>query len=120
MLGISHKEHKTNEYVWRQVNIPAERQELLMSTVKDRKLSWFGHVCSHDTLPKFILQGTVDGSHRRGRLQKSWRGDIKVVIAEHHRRQKSIGNDRSGGVIIVEASAGVPPMTPGQLEWHTE
>ena len=27
-----------------------------MSTVKRRKLSWFGHVCSHDTLLKIILQ----------------------------------------------------------------
>ena len=24
--------------------------------------SWFGHVCRHDTLPKIILEGTVDGT----------------------------------------------------------
>ena len=35
----------------------------------------FGPVCSHDTLPKFILQGTVDGTGCRCRVipRKSWR-----------------------------------------------
>ena len=36
-------------------DIRAGRQELLLSTVKRLKLSWFGHVCRHDTLPKIIL-----------------------------------------------------------------
>ena len=39
MLGKSHSEHKTNEYVWHQVHILAGRQELLQSTIKCRKLS---------------------------------------------------------------------------------
>ena len=33
MLGISYKEHKTNQYVWKRVNILAGCQELLLSTV---------------------------------------------------------------------------------------
>ena len=49
-LGISYREHKTNEYVWQQVNILARRQELLLSTVKRRNVSWFGQVCRRDTL----------------------------------------------------------------------
>ena len=52
MLGTSYKGHKTNE----QVNILAGRQELLTSTTKRRKLSWFGQVCRRGTLPKIILQ----------------------------------------------------------------
>ena len=71
MLVISYREHKTNEYVWKKVNILARHQKLLLSTIKRRKLSWFGHVCRHDMLPKIILQGTVDGSHRRGRPRNS-------------------------------------------------
>ena len=47
MLGISYRDHKTNEYVWQQVSILAGRQELLLSTVKRRKISRFGHVCRH-------------------------------------------------------------------------
>ena len=46
------------------LRIIAGRQELLMLTVKRRKLSRFDHVCRHNTLPKIILQGTVNGSRR--------------------------------------------------------
>ena len=77
MLGISYREHETNDYVWQQVSILAGPQEHLLSTVKRRKLSWFGHVCRHDTLPNIILQGTVDGRRRRGRPCKSRKNNIK-------------------------------------------
>ena len=49
-VGVSYREHNANEYVWQQVNILAGRQELLLSTPKRRKLSWFGHVYRHDML----------------------------------------------------------------------
>ena len=54
-IDILYTDHKTNEYVWQQVDILAGRQELLLSTVERRKLSWFGHVYRHETLPKIIL-----------------------------------------------------------------
>ena len=38
----------------------ARHQELLLLTGKRCKLLWFGHICSHNTLPKIILRGTVD------------------------------------------------------------
>ena len=66
---------------------------IVKATVNRRKLSWFGHICRHDTLPKILQQGTVDGSRRRGRLRKSRRGQhygidrpIDVVIVAHRRR----------------------------------
>ena len=77
MLGISYRENKTNEYVWQQVCILLGPQELLLSTVKRRKLSWLGHVCRNDTLPKIIQQGSVDGRRRRGRPRKSWKDKIR-------------------------------------------
>ena len=51
MLGVSYREQQTNEYVLQHANDLAEGQEFLLSTVRHRKLSWFGHVCRHDTLP---------------------------------------------------------------------
>ena len=33
MIGISYREHKTNEYVWHQVSILAGPQELLLTGV---------------------------------------------------------------------------------------
>ena len=77
MLDISYKEHKTKEYVWQQVNILAGCQELLLSTEKRYKLSWYGHVCHHDSLPKIILQGTADGDRYKGRPHRSWKDNIK-------------------------------------------
>jgi hypothetical protein len=91
MLGISYREHKTNEYVWQQVSILAGPQELLLSTVKRRKLSWFGHVCRHDTLPKIILDGPVD-----------------VIIAPRCRGQASMGGRHGGGICRGT------PTTPGR------
>ena len=66
MLSISYKEHKTNVYVGQrqQVSILAGCQELLLSTVKRRTLSRFGHGCSRATLPNVIFPVTLDGSRR--------------------------------------------------------
>ena len=80
MLNLSHREHKTKEYVWhvwQQVNILVGHEDPLLSTIKRRKLSWLGHVCRHGTLPKITLQGIVDGSRRRRRPRKSWKDNIK-------------------------------------------
>ena len=73
---IISRDHKTNEYVCQQVDILAGRQKLSLPTVKRRKLSRYGHVCHHDSLPNIMLPGTVDGSRSRGRLRKSWKDNI--------------------------------------------
>ena len=40
----------------------------LVSTAARRKLSWFGHVCRHETLLKALPQErTLEGGHRRSR-----------------------------------------------------
>ena len=119
MLEISFErqweyEHRTNEYLW-QVSILAGPKKLLLSTVKCRKLSWFGHVCRHDALPKIILQGSVDDRHRRGRSRKSWKDNIKewtrpvaVTIAPRCKGQAPMGGHHSGG--ICQGT----PTTPGR------
>ena len=78
LLGISYKEHKTNEYVWQTVESLVGPQEHLLATVKRRKLKWFGHITRHDSLCKTIMQGTVEGGRRRGRQHKSWSDNIKT------------------------------------------
>ena len=62
----SYLEHKTNGYVWQQATVLARYQEFLLPIVKHRKLSWFGHVCQHDTLPlKIIVRVTIEDSRRK-------------------------------------------------------
>lgn len=41
-------------------------QEPLLASVKRRKMAWFGHVTGYDSLYKTIMQGTIEGGHRRG------------------------------------------------------
>ena len=73
-----------------------------------RKLSWFGHVCRHDTLPKTKLQGEVDDSRRGVRTIHRNRQ------ANHCRR--CCADDRSRWVAIaLEKSVGVPKRRLGVM-----
>ena len=77
LLNIKYYEHKTNQYVLDTIKQLVGNQEPLLTTVKRRKLAWFGHVCRHNTLSKTIMQGTTPGSRKRGRPRKSWSDNVK-------------------------------------------
>ena len=77
LLGISYREHKTNDFVRQKVESIVGSQEPVLATVKRRKLMWFGHISRHDSLCKTIMQGKVEGGRRRGRQRKSWSDNIK-------------------------------------------
>ena len=66
ILGISYKDRVTNEHVRKTIIKHIGPYEDL-STVKRPKLKWYGHVTRSDGLTKVILQGTFEGSRRRGR-----------------------------------------------------
>jgi hypothetical protein len=55
MLGISWRDKKTNNFMWRQITSLAGPQEPLLITVKRRKVS--GHVTRPNTMPKTVLRG---------------------------------------------------------------
>ena len=106
MLGMSYRELKTNECVWQQVNILAGLQEILLSTVRRRKLSWFGHECRHGMLSKIILQGTVAEedlvNHGRTISRNGWKAQSMSSLLR-------IADDRGRrAVIAADASFGVP------------
>ena len=64
LFRISYTEHKTNDYARQQADSFAGKQESLLTTVKRRKLSWFGHITRHNTISKSTLQGTLEGTRR--------------------------------------------------------
>ena len=68
---------------------------LVLSTIKRHKLSWFGHVRCHDTLPKFSPRETVAGTRRRWRLHKVLRGNIKEWRGQPLSSLLRIADDRS-------------------------
>ena len=111
MLGVSYREHKTKEYVfWQQVNVLTGRQEFLLSTFKRHKLSWLGHVCRHDTLPKnHTIHGTVEDNRRMERPRKSWMDNIKEWTSQSLSLLLRIADDGNWwATITAEASVGVP------------
>ena len=57
--------------------------EDLLTSVKRRKLKWYGHVTRSSGLAKTILQGTVQGGSRRGRQRKRWEDNIKEWTGLH-------------------------------------
>ena len=52
LLLISYLEHKTNRWARNKINFLVGPQKPLLTTVKRRKLAWFGHVTRRDSLSK--------------------------------------------------------------------
>ena len=62
-----------------------------------------------DTLSKNVLQGTVDGRCYRGRLCKSWKGNIKQWIGQSLSSSLHITGERSQWArVAAEATVRVP------------
>ena len=67
LLGISYKDHITNEEVRSRIRKAIGPYEELLPTVKRRKMKWYGHVTRASGLTKTVLQGAVRGGRRKGR-----------------------------------------------------
>ena len=76
ILLISYKDHVTNEEVRTKIQQAIGPHEDL-TTVKRRKLQWYGHVSHSSGLAKIILQGTVKGERRQGRQRKRCEDNIR-------------------------------------------
>ena len=87
------------------------RRTLGVFLVKRHKLSWFGHVCCHDMLPKIMLQGTVDGGRRSGKPRKSWKDNIKEWTGQSMSSLLCIVDDKGRWAVIT--SVGVPQRRLG-------
>ena len=77
ILHISYKDHVTNEEVRAKIQKAIEPHEDLLTTVKRRKLQWYGHFSWSLSLAKTILKGTVKGGRRRGGQRKRWEDNIR-------------------------------------------
>ena len=76
LLGISYRDHVTNEEVGNRIRQAIGPYEDLHTTVKKRKLRRYGHKTRSTGLAKMILQGTVQGGRRRGRQKKRWEDNV--------------------------------------------
>ena len=112
LLGISYKDHITNEEVINRIKQAIGPYEDLLSTIKRRKLKWFGHVARGNGLVKTVLQGTVRGQRKRGRQRKRWEDNItewtRLKMGEAIRHAE----DREGWRRLVFNSSLAPQRQP--------
>ena len=112
LLGISYRDHITNQEVLKRIETACDNTERLMTIIKRRKLKWYGHITRSGGLAKTCLQGTVRGARGRGRPKKSWHDNIKDWTGLGLKDGNSAALDRSRWKGIV-ASSTVPQRPLG-------
>ena len=111
LLGISYKDHITNEEVKRRIKSEIGPFTDLLTIVKQRKLKWYGHVTRSAGLAKTILQGTVQGRRRRGRQRKRWENNITEWTGLELKDTVRKAECREEWRKLVVQTAKVPPRT---------
>ena len=77
LLGISYRDHITNEEVKARIGNAIGPYQDLLTSIKRRKLKWYGHVTRSSGLAKTVLQRTAQGRRRRGRQRKGCKDNIR-------------------------------------------
>ena len=109
LLHISNKDHITNEIVCTKIQTAIGPNEDLLTTVKKRKLRWFGHVTISSGLCKKVLQVTVLGKRKRGRQKKRWEDNIKEWTGLDFSNSERAAEDRQRWKkIVADVSSGAP------------
>ena len=105
VVRISYKYHVTNEEIRAKIQQAIGPHEDLLTTVKRRKLQWYGHVSRSSGLTKTILQGTVKGGRRQGRQRKRWVDNISEWTGlEFGRSQRAVENREKWRKLVAKSS----------------
>ena len=66
----------------------------LPNTIKERQGKWIGHILCHESLPKRVIEGRVEGKRRRDRRRTAILDDIKeghtYVVVERLAQDKRV------------------------------
>ena len=105
ILRILYKDHATNEEVRAKIQQAIGPHEDLLTTVKRRKLQWYGHVSRSSGLAKIILQGTVKRGRRQGRQRKRWEDNIREWTGlEFAKSQRAVENREKWRKLVAKLS----------------
>ena len=118
----SYKDHIRNEIVCKKIqaaigpyeDIIYRRKDrwllvILLTTVKKRKLRWFGHVIRSSGLCKKVVQGTVPGKRKRGRQKKRWEDNTREWTGLDFNSSQRAAEDRQRWQkIVADVSSGAP------------
>ena len=114
ILGISYKDHVTNEKVRAKIKQAIGPHEDLLTIVKRRKLQWHRHVSRSSGLANTILQTTVKGGRRQGRQKKRWEDNIREWTGLEFTKSQRAVEDREKWRKLV-AKSSVMPRRPSWL-----
>ena len=112
LLGISYKDHISNEEVRNRIIQTNGPYEDLLTITKKRKLRWYGHVTRSTGLAKTILQGTVRGGRRQGRQKKRWEDNIAEWTGLKLSNTVRLADNRHEWRELVERSTVAPLRSP--------
>ena len=117
ILHTSYKDHVTNEEVRAKIQQAIGPYEDLLTTVKRRKLQWYGHVSRSSGLAKIIFQGTVKGGRRQGGQRKRWEDNIREWTGlEFGKSQRAVEKRKKWRKLVAKSS--VVPQRPSRLmDW---
>ena len=108
LLGISYSQHITNKEIRERITTEIGEHDSLLSTVKSRKLKWYGHVTRSSGLSKTILQGTVQGKRKTGRPRKRWSCNIQEWTGLSFADSQETAHNRQRWRRVVTTSMVVP------------
>ena len=96
---------KTNEEVRAKIQQAIGLHEDLLTTVKRRKLQWYGHISRSSGPAKTILQGTVKRGRRQGRQKKTWEDNIREWTGlEFGKSQRAVENREKWRKLVAKSS----------------
>ena len=91
MLKISWREKKTNEEVIEMVD---EQQLYIITTIKKRKITYFGHIVRRNNIHRLISEGPQDGKVSIGRPRTEWVTNITEWTGMGHGDLVRLSQDR--------------------------
>ena len=114
LLGITYRDHISNEEVQNSTWQAIGPHEDLLITVKRRKLKWYGHITRSSGLAKTILQGTVQGRAKKRQTEKEMGGQHPGMDGhDTGRRHEEDGEARRMKTAGCQVICGAPTVQVG-------
>ena len=95
-MKISWREKKTNE----EVLILADEQLYIIPTIKERKITYSGHMIRHNNIHRLLLEGPLEGKRSRGRPRTEWMTIITEWTGMRYEDVVRLAQDREPWMII--------------------
>ena len=116
LMRVPYTAHRTNDSIRCEITTAIGAHKHLLQIVRERKLSWYGHVTrSTSSLAQTILQGSVEGKRGRGRPRMTWRDNIKTWTNMTFSQLLENAKDRQKWRDLVSSSS-TPPRSIGSRD----